>query len=404
VSGRSGGKRLLRSFAAILAWPIIKICLAVAPQTWRALAVPSDSPHVVAGGADPDRVLLLGSGRPTGFGVHTHELGLGGHLARELSSLTTRGCSVDILSDPSMSSSFAGIALSRARLEKFDALVVTLGNVDTFRMRWPFAWRRDVTDFLDSVEETGGDTFQSFIVGIPPADDVLSMPAPFIYAVNATIAHLNAVMEELCAQRRRVTFVPTTPPDGSTSAPFESRTYEHWARELAPVIAKYLADVTVVPTVREPTDAGTAELDNSILNSMTVFTSLTNIVDSMRLLLDTSGAAIAFDSVNAPWFISPSGDKHMHSEEAGEFFRPAGGSHGIMVINDATSDRRFVDHPWVVGGPRIRFFAGIPIAAPNGDALGTVFVFDSNPRTFDSSHETLLRELALRTHAAIQQR
>ena len=138
MSGRSDGYRLLRRYASLLAWPIITLWLALVSQTWRTLVVPTDAPRAEAVGPDPDRVLLLGPSKSVGFGVHTHELGLGGHLARELASLTKRGCSVDIVADATISATDTGVVIGRARLNKFDALVLILGGADTIRMsRFP---------------------------------------------------------------------------------------------------------------------------------------------------------------------------------------------------------------------------------------------------------------------------
>jgi hypothetical protein len=395
---------LLRSYAALLAWPFIKLCLAVIPQAWRTLGVPTDDPRVEAVGPDPDRVLLLGSGKSAGFGVHTHELGLGGHLARELGALTKRGCSVDIISDPSMSAADIRVVIGWARLEKFDALVLTLGEVDTLRMRSLFVWRREVSALLDTVKESGGGALQSFIVGIAPADDILSLPAPLLRIVNLNIANLNAISEELCTGRPGVTFIPGTPPAESQRMLFESRTYEHWAGELARSIAARLAHVAIPLSTRMPITAGREKFDGSSLSSRSVSTTLTAIMHSARVMLKTSGAAVTFHDQDEHWFTSTSGVGDMVRDEAGAFCTATFTARGLVVLEDTLHDERFSEHPWVVNGPRIRFYAGYPISAANGDIVGAVCIFDTGPRTFDSSHESLLRELAMRAESAIQQR
>jgi len=94
----------------------------------------------------------------------------------------------------------------------------------------------------------------------------------------------------------------------------------------------------------------------------------------------------------------------MRRDEAGAFCSRAFTTRRLVVLEDTLKDERFAEHPWVVGGPRIRFYAGYPIAAPNGDIVGAVCVFDTGPRRFDVSHETLLRELARRAESAIRRR
>ncbi len=52
----------------------------------------------------------------------------------------------------------------------------------------------------------------------------------------------------------------------------------------------------------------------------------------------------------------------------------------ILVIPDATKDRRFAANPLVLGPPFIRFYAGKPLVTPTGAKIGTVCLIDSEPR------------------------
>ncbi|MGI9262674.1 MAG: sensor domain-containing diguanylate cyclase [Woeseiaceae bacterium] len=65
----------------------------------------------------------------------------------------------------------------------------------------------------------------------------------------------------------------------------------------------------------------------------------------------------------------------------------------IMVVNDATADERFCDNPLVCGDPSIRFYAGYPLAAPDGSRVGTLCVIDNKPRDISNRQLQLLREL-----------
>ena len=51
-----------------------------------------------------------------------------------------------------------------------------------------------------------------------------------------------------------------------------------------------------------------------------------------------------------------------------------------LVVPDAQVDSRFVDNPLVVGEPRVRFYAGVPLRAPQGEVLGTLCAIDHAPR------------------------
>lgn len=65
-----------------------------------------------------------------------------------------------------------------------------------------------------------------------------------------------------------------------------------------------------------------------------------------------------------------------------------------LVVPDAAADPRFRDNPFVTGEPGIRFYAGQPIATPDGHRLGTLCIIDRQPRTLDARELASLRDLA----------
>ncbi|MFN7148395.1 MAG: GGDEF domain-containing protein, partial [Microthrixaceae bacterium] len=66
----------------------------------------------------------------------------------------------------------------------------------------------------------------------------------------------------------------------------------------------------------------------------------------------------------------------------------------VLHVPDAAEDERFHDNPLVTGHPSIRFYAGCPIAAPDGALVGTVCVIDDHPRELDQRDIEALEDLA----------
>jgi signal transduction histidine kinase len=75
-----------------------------------------------------------------------------------------------------------------------------------------------------------------------------------------------------------------------------------------------------------------------------------------------------------------------------------------LVVNDATKDDRFHDHPMVLGTPKIRFYAGAPIVTGDGHGLGTLCVIDSVPHVLSDAQKRALEALSRQVMAHLELR
>lgn len=76
----------------------------------------------------------------------------------------------------------------------------------------------------------------------------------------------------------------------------------------------------------------------------------------------------------------------------------------ILTVPDLTRDERFANHAAVRGEPHFRFYSGMPLINNEGYALGTVCVFDFEPREPDFEQSEALRRLSRQTMAHLELR
>jgi GAF domain-containing protein len=65
-----------------------------------------------------------------------------------------------------------------------------------------------------------------------------------------------------------------------------------------------------------------------------------------------------------------------------------------FIVPDAREDDRFSDNPFVTGAPHLRFYAGVPLLARDGSAVGALAVMDTVPRTLNAEQRRGLQVLA----------
>ncbi len=65
----------------------------------------------------------------------------------------------------------------------------------------------------------------------------------------------------------------------------------------------------------------------------------------------------------------------------------------LFVVPDAEKDERFHDNTLVTDDPHIRFYAGCPLSATNGERLGTLCLIDRRPRELSAEQRKLLAHL-----------
>ena len=115
-----------------------------------------------------------------------------------------------------------------------------------------------------------------------------------------------------------------------------------------------------------------------------------------RRLFDVDVALVTLLDRDRQWFKAVSGDGIDVPEipRSLSFCDTTIRHTGSLVVEDLSADERFRTNPLVTSDTGVRFYAGYPLHAPGGQAVGTLCLLDSAPRSFsDAEHETL-RDLA----------
>ena len=113
-----------------------------------------------------------------------------------------------------------------------------------------------------------------------------------------------------------------------------------------------------------------------------------------RTLFHVPTVLISLVDRDRQWFKSAQGLAAPETPRVISFCGHAIQEDAVFVVNDARRDRRFADNPLVTDSPHIRFYAGQPVRAPDGQRVGTLCLIDGRPRRLSPEARQGLRDLA----------
>lgn len=377
--------------------PISRIWVSESPRSWRTLPVPTDQPHAHAAGNDPDRLLLIGSGPAVSYGVASYNLGLAGHLARQVSMITSRGASVFVRADSDLTVPGAVAALGQIDVGRFDAIVATLGGLEALTLLPVRQWRTMIDDFISA------STVPVYLVAIPPIASIVRMPPLYGSLVTAHARRLNAETEAAVRFHSRATFVPFVPRPGDLVNDANKGTYAEWSELIAPRIASGLTESLRREREHRPIDEAARQAS---LDAMGVVDSgqneeLQRIVDSVRELFSVSGASVNIIDNSRQWVMATANMSPEDRPRDEAICNVTVDKGELYVIRDT---RDYPLAPWASAVGDIRFYAGYPIDSPEGQRIGALCIVDTKPRDFDDTDRALLRDLAIHTQTVLWMR
>lgn len=200
------------------------------------LPQPTDEPVVNLPGPDPDRLLVVGGGIVVGFGVLSHELGMAGHIARQVSVATGRGVHVDIIADGDLRMSDASNQVRNTSLSGFDAVVLLLGVTDAIRRTSARTWRTQLSALLADVENRAATGTRVLVVGVQPVRLVTTFDNRAGFFAERHARSLDRESMRVCQRWSHAVFVPFRPAAEPSERYRSSSTYAKWATQVSPSV------------------------------------------------------------------------------------------------------------------------------------------------------------------------
>lgn len=318
-----------------------------------------------------------------------------------------------MIADPAMTISGLAAVLATAELDRYDAVVTTVGDVDALRGIAPAEWRERVATVLDVWRARVTDGRSLLMTSIPTLRDEPAVGVTHGRVVDGLSPALNALTEAAVAGAPAASAaaplgVSTTvlPLAQRLAGRITTDTYAMWAGQLAAELAENLpAPLRTGESARNPVERLTSGVDDAeriaaLLDERAP--SLERIVTIAAAALNVPTAVVTVLGPDTQWHVSRFG-LDLESVPIEQSFCAVAVRHEDgMVVPDAPNDPRFAANPLVTDAG-LRYYAGVPIEDEAGRRIGALCVIDTKPRNYTSADDlATLRRLAEKVEDALR--
>lgn len=355
---------------------------------------PVDRPWVRTGSGEALRFLFIGNGLAHGWGVASHRLAPTGELARSIRAITGRTTEVEFVGDEAMSAATAVDWLADRADTTFHGAVVAIGANDALRLTPVADWGARLVNLLNTVQS-----------GLPEGAPVILVGIPDVHVPNRVralnpLAHrharrLDRVARRLAEVRADVVFLPAPKLSRHTGQRANSDLYAAFALPIAAAVASAIREsrVSASPFVRAErfhrpearAILGDArEEDIAALHAI-----VQRAADEFRVM----EATVSLLDGDRTWHVASTGAAPVTAPRALTYCETVVVTDEELVVEDARRDARFSENAFLelVHAP---FYAGVPIHAEDGTAIGAMCLVHGFPRTAESIDIDRLRDFA----------
>jgi len=286
--------------------------------------------------------------------------------------------------------------LESLELSRFDLLLISVGRNEALAFVEPSRWASQLESLFGYIHANSPSATKTVMLSIPFFGRRSHFPRLLGLAVDRHARRLNQITAEQIRARANVSLLVFQIGDDLESD--GSHTYQRWAAGIAPKIATELqpqwGEAERSETVHE--DARQDALNALGLLDMPPDRLLDEIVNTAKDMFGAPLAGVTFVDAERQSMASAVGMSAADIPRSEAFCDITIRRPQIFVIEDTLLDPRYSSNPVVTDLPKIRFYAGYPIEAPNGQRIGALCVMDTKPRHFANQDAALLRDLAQR--------
>jgi hypothetical protein len=355
---------------------------------------PIDRPWVRTGGGAAIRFLFIGNGLAHGWGVAGHRAGPTGELARAVRAITGSECEIELVGDEAMSAETAVDWLADRADDSFHGAVVAIGANDAMRLTPVADWGARLVNLLNAVQTGLPQGAPVILVGVPD----VHVPKRVRSMNPLALAHarrLDMVAHRLAAVRSGVVFLPAPRLGRLAGKRPNGDLYAAFTLPIAAAVASAVRHTRVAagpfvrgerfdrPEVRAIVEAARAD-DNAALHS---------IVERAAAEFRVQQAMVSLLDGDRTWHVANTGSAPIAAPRAQTYCETVVATGEHLVVEDARRDARFSEnaHLHLVDA---EFYAGVPVHAEDGTAIGAMCLLHSLPRSEQTVDLDRLREFA----------
>jgi hypothetical protein len=371
-----------------------ELLYAVMHNRRSSMARPTDSPWVRTGTGEGRRLLFVGNGLAHGWGVASHRYAPTGELARGIRAITGGECEVEFVGDEAMSAETAVAWLSDRADTSFHGAVVAIGSNDAMRLTPVAEWGARLVNLLNAIQ-----------AGLPKGAPVILVGIPDVHVPNRirsmnplALRHarrLDKVAHRLAAVRTGVVYLPPPRLGSLVGQRPNSALYAAFTLPIAAAMASALREtvVTASPFVRaERFDRPEvrAIIEGARSDDLTA---LHSIVLRAAAEFHVKEAMVSLLDGDRTWHVANTGSAPVAAPRALTYCETVVATGEPLVVEDAKRDVRFSENAYL-HLVHAEFYAGVPIHAEDGTAIGAMCLLHSFPRSEQSVDLDRLREFA----------